>query len=311
MQVHPGRTVASESEDGGGATRLGGRLGLNVPAAWWPTAPTVKAFEAAGFAWVQVHSPPIEVLRDRERSAAHAAALAGALETSGLALVVHAPDELSVGTPGHDRAMTGLMHYAARAGAELVVYHGLNFAPRRSLPLRDLDRAWLEERSLERFAALAQQLEIVIAIENLAPVYPSRPRLSHDAAAVRDLVVRLCSPWIRTCLDLGHAHVTAERAGLDLRAVVEPLLEPVALFHVHDNLGARTRDERVPGTDPLRLDLHLAPGAGTLPWEAVGDLLLGHPAPLLLEVHPPHRPEPLSLARVTAALFEAIHARDA
>ena len=229
------------------------------------------------------------MLRDRERATAHAAALAGALQTSGLSLVLHAPDELSVGTPGHDRAMTGLMHYAAHAGAELVVYHGLNFAPRRSLPLRDLDRAWLEERSLERFAVLAQRHEVVIAIENLAPVYPSRPRLSHDAAAVHDLVVRLCSPWIRTCLDLGHAHVTAERAGLDLRAVIEPLLEPVALFHVHDNLGARARDERVPGTDPLRLDLHLAPGAGTLPWEAVGDLVVGHRAPLLLEVHPPHR----------------------
>ena len=206
--------------------------------------------------------------------------------------------------------MTGLLRYAALAGAELVVYHGLNFTPRRSLPLRDLDRAWLEERSLERFAELAQDLEVVLAIENLAPVYPERARLSHDPQAVHDLVVRLDSPWMRTCLDLGHAHITADRAGVELREVVEPLLEPVALFHVHDNLGARSRGECLPGIDPLRLDLHLAPGAGTVPWERVSDLLLAHGAPLLLEVHPPHRPEPLSLVRVTVALLRAAERSD-
>jgi sugar phosphate isomerase/epimerase len=58
-----------------------------------------------------------------------------------------------------------------------------------------------------------------------------------------------------------------------------------------------------PGLDPLRLDLHLPPGAGGLHWDAVAPALADHRAPLVLEVHPPHRPEPISLAAVTTGLL--------
>ena len=60
--------------------------------------------------------------------------------------------------------------------------------------------------------------------------------------------------------------------------------------------AAATRDS--PELDPLRLDLHLPPGRGTVPWDRLAPLLarkLG--APLVLEVHPP-RPS-------AARLFEA------
>ena len=42
------------------------RLGLSVPHEWWPSAPLLKSYEAAGFAWVQLHSPPLSVLADRQ-----------------------------------------------------------------------------------------------------------------------------------------------------------------------------------------------------------------------------------------------------
>ena len=38
------------------------RLGLNVHRNHWPAAPALKAVEAAGFAWVQVHTPPAAIL---------------------------------------------------------------------------------------------------------------------------------------------------------------------------------------------------------------------------------------------------------
>jgi sugar phosphate isomerase/epimerase len=60
---------------------------------------------------------------------------------------------------------------------------------------------------------------------------------------------------------------------------------------------------RRPGLDPLRLDLHLPPGDGRVPWRQISHLLLDHSAPLVLEVHPPHRPEPLSLVRMTTELL--------
>jgi sugar phosphate isomerase/epimerase len=69
------------------------------------------------------------------------------------------------------------------------------------------------------------------------------------------------------------------------------VLDTVTLFHLHDNLGARWQPSGTEsGVDPLRLDLHLPPGRGTLPWDRLAPALAAHRAPLMLEVHPPHRP---------------------
>ena len=43
------------------------------------------------------------------------------------------------------------------------------------------------------------------------------------------------------CLDIGHAHIAADRAGRDLAELIEPLLDAVVVFGVHDNFGARAR----------------------------------------------------------------------
>jgi sugar phosphate isomerase/epimerase len=58
----------------------------------------------------------------------------------------------------------------------------------------------------------------------------------------------------------------------------------------------RRRGERLGvGVDPLRLDLHLSPGRGTLPLAEVAPLLADIEAPIVLEVHPPNRPTPADL----------------
>jgi sugar phosphate isomerase/epimerase len=283
------------------------RLGLNIHREHWPTAPALKAHEAAGFAWVQVHTPPRAMLADRECCRRHARALRMALDTSGLRLLIHGPDDLSAGTLEHDRAFDGLLDYAHEAGAELVVYHGLNF-PDVEGPAaeRIRERAVAEERSLRRFAERASALGIVLAVENLAPVYPSPPtpaRLCHDPLAIRDLVRAIGSPAVGMLLDLGHAHITSGLHGSDLAAILRAVGDDVVLFHVHDNLGARRHDLGAPGVDPLKLDVHLAPGSGTLPWDRVGETLRTHTAPLMLEVEPSHRPELLTLAEVTRSLL--------
>jgi sugar phosphate isomerase/epimerase len=278
------------------------RLGLNVPNGWWPTAPMLKSLEAAGFAWVQVHTPPRSVLVDRDRALHHAGRLRAALDPGGLRLVLHAPDDLSAGDPAHDRALDGLLDYAAAAGARFVVYHGANFpvADGGHAAARLRDRAAAEESSLRARIRRIEAIGVTLAIENLAPVWPGQPRLCHCPAVIRELVDRLDSRRVRMLLDVGHAFITA---GNGIRATLDEVGDAVALFHLHDNLGDRRDGRAGPGTDPLRLDLHLPPGGGRLPWEAIGPALAAHEAPLVLEVHPPHRPDPLSLARVTADLL--------
>ena len=132
---------------------------------------------------------------------------------------------------------------------------------------------------------------MTIAIENLAPLYPGPETLSATPAhaprpgAADRLAGGRALPRPRPRPRLADLrHTTVE-------LLCEPVLDRSAVFHLHDNLGARRRtagDEL--GVDPLRLDLHLPPGRGTLPWERVAPLLAAHGAPLLLEVHPPFRP---------------------
>jgi sugar phosphate isomerase/epimerase len=57
-----------------------------------------------------------------------------------------------------------------------------------------------------------------------------------------------------------------------------------------DNRGVRRRDIDAPGIDPLKLDLHLPPGRGSLPSGRIAGALRDHDAPLLLEVEPSRAP---------------------
>lgn len=277
--------------------RLGHRLGLNVPYEWWPAATTLKAIEAAGFRWVQVATPPLEMLADPRHGVRHATALRRSLEVTELCTVVHGPTSLKVGNALHDRAFEGLLEYAQQIGSRHVVYHALDF-PRRG------SESAAEERSLRRLSVAAEAMRITVCVENLCPVHPGRSSVCHDPLSVRDLLRRIESPAFGMLLDIGHANVVAGFMGVDVRTLVEPVLGSVSLFHVHDNFGARLRGSPdSPSVDPLKLDLHLPPGAGTISWEALAPMLRGHEAPLVMEIHPAHRPLPATLHDLAMSLL--------
>jgi sugar phosphate isomerase/epimerase len=286
---------------------LSGRLGLDFPRETWPTAPELKRLEACGYGWIQMHAPPIEMLADPVCVQRHADCLRAVLAPTGLRVVLHAPYRLAVGVRENDRAFAGLLDYATAVAAEFVVYHGARHRV-ASGPEADRveDRLLAEECALRRFAARAEQTGTTIAIENLAPVYPIPPTarlLCHNPLVVRDVVRRIGSPAVGMAFDLGHAHVTSQLAGEALVDVLGTMLDDVALFHVHDNLGVRHGPGTPPGVLPLRLDLHMPPGRGTVPWRALAPLLREHAAPLVMEVTPGQRPDPLRLATVSVELL--------
>ena len=280
-----------------------GRIGLNVHRDAWPTPALLAGYEAAGFTWVQVHTPPAAVLRERRHALRHARALRAVLDGTRMRLLLHAPDDLSVGTAEADAAFDGLLDHAAQAGAELVAYHGLNFAQADGPAAARLrERAQLEERSLLPLLQRAQSLGVTIAIENLAPLYPGARRMCHDPLAVRDLVRRLASPAAGMLLDLGHLHITTDASRADICGLLAACAPDVVLFHVHDNLGAR-RGLDAPGIDPVKLDLHLPPGRGSLPWTRVAGTVSAHRAPVMLEVERSHRPALETLSAETLRLL--------
>ena len=270
--------------------QLQSRLGLSVPYEWWPSAPSLKEIEAAGFRWVQVPSPPISILLDPRASARHAGGLGAALGTTGLRRILHGPGSLQVGSPESDRAFEGLLSYASEAGVEYVVYHAANLPDR---PASE-DALLAETRSLARAARVAERLGVTIAIENLAPVFPSPDSLCFTPSVLRTMANRISSSALGLCLDVGHANVVAGLRRTNPMELIEPALNSTVLFHLHDNLGARRGGETPPELDPLRLDLHLPPGRGSTPWGRLAPRLLSHTAPLLLEIHPP-RPSAAAL----------------
>jgi sugar phosphate isomerase/epimerase len=238
------------------------------------------------------------VLTDVALAARHATATRGVLATTGLRAVIHAPDELLAGAPDHDRALAGLIDYATIAGAELVVYHGRNIRPGAYAA----ERVRAEESSLRKLLPRLAATGVTLAIENLAPVYPGTTALSYAPGIVAELVDRLGLPNVGMCFDIGHAHIAAAARSCTVTELLEPIADRVVLFHVHDNLGDRRRGD-LPGVDPVRLDLHLPPGRGTVPWDSLAPLLAAHRAPLQLEIHPSHRPTPMALAEVTTSLL--------
>lgn len=280
---------------------LDDRLGLNVPYEWWPAAELLAEIEEAGLRWVQLPAPPASVLSDTRSCIRHARAVAAAIGETGLRAVLHAPGDLMAGTAAADRALAGAVSYAAEAGAEQVVYHAQMVADGSSAR----DRLLAETRSLAVLARTAERVGVGIGLENLAPVYPGPETVSANPLAIRALARRLDSPAVGLCIDVGHANVIAGLRRTSLHRMIAPVLDLATLFHVHDNLGARWQPAGgPPGIDPLRLDLHLMPGLGTIDWDEVRPLLSGHPAPLLLEVHPP-RPEPAAIAAAGRAALGA------
>jgi sugar phosphate isomerase/epimerase len=276
------------------------RLGLSIPYDWWPAAPILKEIEAAGFRYVQVPSPPASVLLHPKDAHRHAAGLSEALGTAGVRTLLHGPNSVRAGTRHGDQALEGLIDYATEVGASHVVYHAANLPDE---PASE-DGRLAETRSLATLAARAERLGVIIALENLAPVYPSPDALSFTPMILRAMAKRISSPAVGLCLDVGHANVVAGLRHTDPLELIEPVLDRTVMFHLHDNLGGR-QDHRSdsPELDPLRLDLHLPPGRGTVPWERLAPLLgRKNGAPLLLEVHPP-RP---SAARLFEAAVEAV-----
>ena len=278
------------------------KLGLNVPYEWWPAPPLLKEIEAAGFSIVQVPSPPRSVLIEPRLASRHAAATREALATTSLEAVVHAPGALRPGAAEADATFEGLLSYAADIGATQVVHHAANHV---DIPASE-DALLAETRSLARLAGLAERLGLTIAVENLAPVFPGPLVLSANPMLLRTMVRRIGSPAVGICVDIGHINVVAGELHTDPLELIEPVLDATVLWHAHDNLGARhDRATKPAGLDPLRLDLHLPPGRGTVPWERLAPLLDRSAAPVVLEVHPP-RPQPPALFAEASGLLSAI-----
>ena len=233
------------------------------------------------------------MLAERRAGLRHARALRAALDGTGLRLLLHAPDDLSAGTPEHDRAFDGLLDYAAAAGAELVAYHGLNFAEADGPAAARLrERAQLEERSLIPLLQRAHSLGVTVAIENLAPVYA--PPTSAAGRTTRSRCATSCAASTSRrpgcCSTSGTCTSPPTRRAPTTRRVL-------AACAPRRRAVPRARQPRLPpGDRRARASTRSSstctcrPAAARCRGRGSPGMVAAHDAPVMLEVERSHRP---------------------
>ena len=160
-------------------------------------------------------------------------------------------------------------------GARIAVLHP-------SAPGKAGDRDTYEalEESIARLLPLAEELDAVLALENI-------PSALGRAEPLADFVSRTDHPRLRICIDTGHALITE---GEDTRNAVERLAPLCAATHLHDNDGHN--------------DAHLIPGEGAFEWASFFAALdaRDYPGTLALELRRKDEPYAETLATAASAM---------
>lgn len=135
---------------------------------------------------------------------------------------------------------------------------------------------WLRRDGLDRLVASLRSLlsrcgkrRVVLALENVNPM-PQDSEFFYLGDSITDLAflfAKVNSPWIRLCLDTGHANTNEGPT-----RYVERFKERIVAVHYHDNRG--------------KYDEHLAVGRGTIDWAKLARSFrrIGYRGPFISEV---------------------------
>ena len=246
---------------------------LGITTGCCTTRPILDALEGAaeaGIRTVEIGTPPrhFDPFAPGEVESVRAA-----LERLGMrAVSMHAPFggawELSEPDGAHsDAAVVSLLGAAEalrRLGGGIMVVHPSDVPRHRADPAERLVES---ARSLTRLCEGCRGLGIRVAVET--PL----PHLIGGDPAEFERLLGAVDGEIGVCLDTGHVHL-----GHHLGRFLEVAGDRLAHVHVHDNRGT--------GDD------HLAPGEGSVNWEAVFSGLAGarYQGRLMLELHCPEGP---------------------
>jgi sugar phosphate isomerase/epimerase len=148
----------------------------------------------------------------------------------------------------------------------------------------DLEAKRLEkfQQSLETLLPLAEENNLLLAVENMPPT-----SAGFLVSSIVSIVEKFDSPAVGICLDTGHLNITDE----DMITAFDIAKEKIIAFHFHDNDGAR--------------DLHLQPPYGTINWpELVNEITkYDYDFPALVEAQPWDNASPQQLLREVEAIF--------
>lgn len=244
-------------------------------------------------------------------------ALLAALDGVNVRLTVHgtnvssarAGNLMDVTTPNQRRVTETDLALATAIGAEILVLHSGSL---RDIYLDDDALALAMAAECDALRALGDEAgrhNIRIAVENIDPVgiYLARRAYGLRLDTLGEQIARVDHPSVGVCLDIGHAYVAATYLDFDYLTAIREISPQVIHLHLSDNLGRTQLDGEVDLNERLALgdgDLHLLPGWGTIPLQAVFEIPFAQQPLVILELRPhfaEHLPEGLATTQELVA----------
>lgn len=254
-----------------GINRVGGVAGL---------AGQLEDLKTAGADFVELWVGELGVIRGGELDETRLRSVRESLLESDLSYTVHAPIELNLMQPGgadlHRDVLLASIRFAGEIGAKAIVCHAGQRAWSRDARVSFKDQLTAERYALREAGNLAGHLGVSVAVENYYPDQGVLNGAVYDysvwPSGLADQVSEVDHPSVGICLDVGHAALAANAFGFDLFGECAAASPLVRHLHLHDNLGRTDLD-----VDPLSYgnavygigDLHLPPGSGAIPLEAL------------------------------------------
>jgi sugar phosphate isomerase/epimerase len=276
-------------DDPGGVSGVSG-VGLSLDHAADTLAelgPALDLFESLGLDSVEAFLPALGVILGGRVRAAALAELRAVCADRPFAVTLHGPLNLNLGdwrrAALHRDLARRLVDVAAAVGAPLVVIHSA------IAPADDADEvARVRAAEIEALTALAPHAvaaRVTVAVET---VFCDPGEWTAAPAELAEHLAAVGSPRIAATVDFSHAFINATMRGFDFLGSLAALAPFARHLHVHDSFGQPPAFRTWSHGDAMTFgfgDLHLPPGAGAVPWEALTALPYGGPAVANLELN--------------------------
>jgi sugar phosphate isomerase/epimerase len=229
------------------------------------------------------------------------------LEKFPFGYTVHAPNPLNLmdreNAVWHKRALKECLKFAAAIGSEVLVYHSGRYIPEESFHLPNVrenlneklkEQMRLQEReALLELAKVAEQMGVIIAMENARPYTDASPYCyAEDLSLLVKQIETINNPFVGITLDVGHAYLASKYYGFDFLEAVSRAAPYVRHIHLHDNFGRASGSLEKKQAELMstgRGDLHLPIGFGEIPISEVLALLNNFHGVVLHEIRPRYR----------------------
>jgi len=181
------------------------------------------------------------------------------------------------------------LEVSGELGASVLVHHASIQDPLTAAQRADL--AAMEAEALAEMADPAAEAGVILAVETL---FGRIDKWTYSPAELAGLIARVDHPNIRATIDFSHSFLNGAERGFDALEELNALAPLTRHLHVHDSFALPRSFSTYSRGEAIGFglgDLHLPPGRGSLPWDALAGLPYAGPTVANLELTTRHRDE--------------------